>query len=316
MIRADSVRSAKVVRMTEPHDEHPSPPVFADETGERDHDVLDWLGMGDDEGVIRARSDDAPLTDRPDDRFAQRVETIAFEALRQGLHDARVASLLHVLGWSDEFSCFAVAGTPVGAYATTSTGIRLGIHNLGGRLSLIGRHGHRCAVVAVVHGAATPEVTCTALLDLFDAHQPVCLVPAQRDLAGASRVLRAAFSSLAAAPAVQPLPRPMRADDVLPERALLGDADAREELYTTVYASLLREGDDDPTLSTISAFIRTGGSLDLTAHELNVHPNTVRYRLKRAAETTGWDATDPREAFVLQTAIAVGHMRDAAREDS
>ena len=37
-----------------------------------------------------------------------------------------------------------------------------------------------------------------------------------------------------------------------------------------------------------------------------MHPNTVRYRLKRAADTTGWDATDPREAYVLRTAISLG----------
>lgn len=291
--------------MTELHDDRLTPPASAGGADARDGDVLDWLGIGE-------PRDDIGGADM-DDRLAQRVETMAFEALRHGLHDARVSSLLHVLGWPDDFSCFVVAGTAAGAYGTLDAGIRVGLRNLGGRFSLIGRHGERCAVVAVVHGAATPEVACTALIDLFDIHQPVCLAPVQHDIAGASRALRAAFSSLAAAPAVRPLPRPMRVDDVLPERALMGDADAREELYTTVYASLLREGDDDPTLSTISAFIRSGGSLDLTAHELNVHPNTVRYRLKRAAETTGWDATNPREAFVLQTAIAVGSIQDAAR---
>ena len=57
-------------------------------------------------------------------------------------------------------------------------------------------------------------------------------------------------------------------------------------------------------------FLRNGSSLENTAKELNVHPNTVRYRLKRAAETTGWDATDPRDAYVLTTALAIGRMRD------
>ena len=46
----------------------------------------------------------------------------------------------------------------------------------------------------------------------------------------------------------------------------------------------------------MSTFLRNGGSLETTAKELSVHPNTVRYRLKRAAETTGWDAADAREA--------------------
>ena len=103
----------------------------------------------------------------------------------------------------------------------------------------------------------------------------------------------------------------MRADDALPERALLGDQDAVDELVNTVYASLQTAGPDDPTLETVSTFLRNGGSLETTAKELSVHPNTVRYRLKRAAETTGWDAADAREAYVLRTAIALGRMHTA-----
>lgn len=111
---------------------------------------------------------------------------------------------------------------------------------------------------------------------------------------------------------------PLRAEDALPERALLGDADARRELVDVVYASLAG-GDganpDDPTMITVSTFLASGGSLETTARMLNVHPNTVRYRLKRAADTTGWDATNPREAYVLTTAIALGriHNAEAAR---
>ena len=43
-----------------------------------------------------------------------------------------------------------------------------------------------------------------------------------------------------------------------------------------------------------------------TARELFVHPNTVRYRLKRVSDVIGWDATGPREALILQTALIIG----------
>ena len=102
----------------------------------------------------------------------------------------------------------------------------------------------------------------------------------------------------------------VRADELLPERALLGDDYAREELYQNVYRVLHGDNPDDPTFVTVSTFLRNGSSLENTAKDLNVHPNTVRYRLKRAAETTGWDATDPRDAYVLTTALAIGRMRD------
>jgi DNA-binding PucR family transcriptional regulator len=32
----------------------------------------------------------------------------------------------------------------------------------------------------------------------------------------------------------------------------------------------------------------------------------VRYRLKRVSEVIGWDATGPREALILQTALILG----------
>ena len=119
-----------------------------------------------------------------------------------------------------------------------------------------------------------------------------------------------AMAAMAAVDGWPNAPRPVHSVELLPERALLGDDYAREELYQNVYQVLHGENPDDPTFVTVSTFLRNGSSLENTAKELNVHPNTVRYRLKRAAETTGWDATDPRDAYVLTTALAIGRMRD------
>jgi DNA-binding PucR family transcriptional regulator len=56
--------------------------------------------------------------------------------------------------------------------------------------------------------------------------------------------------------------------------------------------------------------LETGRSLESTARELFVHPNTVRYRLKRISEIIGWDATGAREAFILQVAMVLGSMNE------
>lgn len=144
----------------------------------------------------------------------------------------------------------------------------------------------------------------------FSEDEPVYLSPVRSGVVGASHVLRETCSRC------RPLPlwphRPARCvpTKLLPERALLGDDYAREELYQNVYRVLHGDNPDDPTFVTVSTFLRNGSSLENTAKDLNVHPNTVRYRLKRAAETTGWDATDPRDAYVLTTALAIGRMRD------
>jgi DNA-binding PucR family transcriptional regulator len=59
-------------------------------------------------------------------------------------------------------------------------------------------------------------------------------------------------------------------------------------------------------LTTLWCYLDNGRSLEATARELFVHPNTVRYRLKRISEVIGYDATGAREALILQAALVVG----------
>lgn len=263
-----------------------------------------------------ARNADGDLLTLLQERGDGQIEAVVFECLVEGVTDDRVMSLLRALGWHDGFACFAIAGTPEHSFAATVEHVRGAVRDLGGEQCLCGQRGAVCVALIAVHGAVTPEVTCTAVSGAFNDDAPLCLGPVREGVEGASRAVCGVLSALSATPAIGPelgaLPRPMRTDDVLPERALLGDQDARDELYDSVYLSLKGQNADDPTLSTVAAFLRTGNSLEATAKELNVHPNTVRYRLKRAAETTGWDATNPRESYVLHTAIAIGLMRDAA----
>jgi DNA-binding PucR family transcriptional regulator len=57
-------------------------------------------------------------------------------------------------------------------------------------------------------------------------------------------------------------------------------------------------------------YLDNGRSLEATARELFVHPNTVRYRLKRVSEVIGYDATGAREALILQAALIIGSISD------
>ena len=53
---------------------------------------------------------------------------------------------------------------------------------------------------------------------------------------------------------------------------------------------------------TLSRYLECGGSYDGTAAALNVHRSTVKYRLKRIADVSGLNVTDPDTAFNLQLA--------------
>jgi DNA-binding PucR family transcriptional regulator len=61
-------------------------------------------------------------------------------------------------------------------------------------------------------------------------------------------------------------------------------------------------------LETVRAVLNSGGNLEASARAIFVHPNTVRYRLKRAADLTGLSATDPRGSWTLQVALALAQL--------
>lgn len=94
--------------------------------------------------------------------------------------------------------------------------------------------------------------------------------------------------------------------ELLPERALMGDASAIVALHTDVMRPLADAG---PTLTeTLDAYLDCGGAIEACARKLFVHPNTVRYRLKRITDFTGRDPTQPRDAYVLRVASTVGQL--------
>ncbi|MGK9147199.1 helix-turn-helix domain-containing protein [Plantibacter flavus] len=120
----------------------------------------------------------------------------------------------------------------------------------------------------------------------------------------ASRSAKAALAGFAVAKSWRHAPRPVAADDLLPERALAGDSLAKTTLIERVYRPLKEYSGE--LVTTLWCYLDNGRSLEATARELFVHPNTVRYRLKRVSEVIGWDATGARESLILQAALILG----------
>jgi DNA-binding PucR family transcriptional regulator len=172
------------------------------------------------------------------------------------------------------------------------------------RLDLLaGVHGNR--LILVVGGSDDPIATAERFAGRFGPG-PVIAGPLVRDLRTASVSARAALSALRAAPAWPDAPRPAGADDLLPERALDGDPDARAALVSDVYEPLL--GGGHALLDTLTTYLEQGSSLEATARLLFVHPNTVRYRLRRVAELTDYTPSAGRDGFTLWVAVALGRL--------
>ncbi|MGZ8736983.1 MAG: PucR family transcriptional regulator [Nocardioides sp.] len=167
-----------------------------------------------------------------------------------------------------------------------------------------------CAVqsdrlVVVLGGVDNPDKAGAAVAQHF-GDGPVVVGPLVPDLVHANVSARAAVAGLRAAPGWPEAPRPVTSDDLLPERALSGDGHARRQLVQEVFVPLLEAG--DPTLDTVSAYLDHGGSIEATARSMFVHANTVRYRLKRAAEVTGLAVSDPRQAYTYRVALTLGRL--------
>jgi DNA-binding PucR family transcriptional regulator len=135
--------------------------------------------------------------------------------------------------------------------------------------------------------------------------------PVTDDLSHAHISARAALSAHRSAAGWPDAPRPVRSDELLPERALAGDGHARRHLVEELYLPLVRAR--GTLIETVSAYFHHGSSLEGAARALFVHPNTVRYRLRQVAELTGYAPGDPRHAFTLQIALVLG--RQSGRTD-
>jgi DNA-binding PucR family transcriptional regulator len=130
------------------------------------------------------------------------------------------------------------------------------------------------------------------------------------DLRQAVRSAREAYSGLRAVVAWPDAPRPVSADDLLPERALTGDTEARDQLVRNTFEALAQQ--DPVLLSTLAVYLERAGSIEGAARELFVHPNTVRYRLRRVTDVTGLVPAGPRDAWALRLALSFGRLGAAA----
>lgn len=234
----------------------------------------------------------------------ERLEALVIDRLVSGspVGDA-LPSQLAALGWAGTGPITVVVGTAPDA---ESYDVLARVHAFARRHevdAMAGVHGER--LVVVLGGGTDADALARALAPSF-GDGPVVMGPAARSVAEAAAATRAALSGARAAVAWPQAPRPVRADELLPERVLLGDADAAEQLLASVYRPLDDAG--DVLIETVTTFLDSGGALEATARALFVHANTVRYRLRRVAEICGETPTEARGAFVLRFALALGRL--------
>ncbi|MDX6551921.1 MAG: hypothetical protein QOH74_409 [Gaiellales bacterium] len=240
-----------------------------------------------------------------------RMEASVVDAIVRGDTGPELLSRAAALNWDTTAPATVLVGNPApardGATGDGSERASQDVRDIAvkhGRAALTDVHG--TWLVAVVSGQLSlTDKFLNELLGAF-SDDPVVIGPTAPMLTAAYHSASEAISGMNAVAGWRGAPRPVLARELLPERALMGDASAIVALHTDVMRPLADAG---PTLTeTLDAYLDCGGAVEACARKLFVHPNTVRYRLKRITDFTGRDPMQPRDAYVLRVASTVGQL--------
>jgi hypothetical protein len=240
-----------------------------------------------------------------------RLEALVVDSILSGEYDQELPSRIAALGWTGHGEVCVIVGTSPRMVDVDAIRRTARHHNTD---VLVGVQGNRLVVVVgrrieeeTTHDVVSFIDIAAALDESFGSGTYVVgpTVPAVVD---AVKSAKAALAGFSVAKSRREPPRPLMADDVLPERALAGDPLARRALIQGIYEPLRDHALD--LLGTVWTYFETGHSLEATARELFVHPNTVRYRLKKVIEVVDWDPGVPRDAFTIHVAVILGSMSE------
>jgi DNA-binding PucR family transcriptional regulator len=233
-----------------------------------------------------------------------RLEALVVDGVVRGDTSPQLMSRAAALNWDSDAMATVIVGTPP---PEQNVSVPLTIHNTAvahdrAALSVV----QGSMLVAIVSGKiSVTEPFLAELLDNFAAG-PVVIGPTMPDLESAHASAAEAMAGMEAVVGWPGAPRPVHSLELLPERALAGDPTAAATLTATLTKPLSDAG--SVLTATLEAYLDAGGSVESCARTLFVHPNTVRYRLKRITEITGRDPTNPRDAYVLRVATTVGRL--------
>ena len=238
-----------------------------------------------------------------------RLESLVVDAVIRGEADESMQSRAAALGWGSVTRVAVVVGsTPPGATAAVLTDLHRAARRTGVEL-LVAIHGPR---IICIGGSVGDPMALAVELDPLLGDGPLVVGPSVPHLFAAGRSARAAISGHSAAPAWPAAPRPVHADDLLAERALVGDLPARGALVARIVRPLL-ESPGGNLFATAAAYLDGDLGVEGTARALFVHPNTVRYRLSGITKAIGYDLGDAHDAQTVRTALAVHRLGPQAR---
>ncbi|RDI66875.1 PucR family transcriptional regulator [Nocardia pseudobrasiliensis] len=159
--------------------------------------------------------------------------------------------------------------------------------------------------IVLLPGGAEPPARCWSALATELAEQfGVAVTLAENPATALEDIRPAAQQAAELAELAHLLGRPTGAyglDDLLLEYQLTRPGPARDRLAERITPLL----DSPHLIRTLDAQLRHGADRKSAAAEIHVHPNTFSYRLRRIAELTGIDPSDPSGSRLLAAALTI-----------
>ena len=237
-----------------------------------------------------------------------RLEALIIDAVISGESDAEVASRASALGWRGQGAIAVMVGIVQGE-------VDFDQYRKLARLKsadvLIGRQGSHLILIAGFRDSdnSTGENLFELAQDfaLVSKPGPVVMGPRVESINLARRSARAAFGAMKVIRGQNLGRKAVRSREYLAERAVIGEAEAQRALIREVYQRL--QNDSPQLLETLEVFLEQNGSIEKTANELIIHPNTVRYRLASIEKELGLDPLQSKGQFTLRIALALGRVQ-------
>jgi len=238
----------------------------------------------------------------------EHVESRIVDALMRDQIDEDMLSRASTLGWPASMPVVVMVGARPRAkdQAVAVDALHQGAEAIERQALGAVQGEHLVAVVSAGNDAdSTGAIKLAKQLQDCFGPGPIVFGPVVAGLAEAHISAVEAASGAAVVNAWPEHPVIVAADSLLPERALAGNPGAQQALVT-VYQQLVDAGSD--LLETCAGFLDHSGSIEATARDMFIHPNTVRYRLKRIQEVTGYSPANARDAFLLRLALTLGRL--------
>src|SRR6478752_1783960 len=208
-----------------------------------------------------------------------RLEALVVDSILTGEYDDELPSRIAALGWHGHGEVSVLVGTAPKMLDVNQ--LRRTARHMSADV-LIGVQGSRLVLVigrAFTSNSAPDDaigpMPVVSFLEIAQHLEPgfgpghLVLGHEVASLVDASKSAKAALAGFAVARAWRNCPRPVHADDLLPERALAGDGLARATLISRIYRPL--QAYSPELLTTLWCYLDNGRSLEATARELFVH---------------------------------------------